>query len=435
MVKANRLLKETFIYSIGSFGSKILSFLLVPIYSFFLTKEDLGSYDLFLTTVTLFVPLVSLQISDAAYRWLIDGVKENTDQYKSSKIVTNTFFIIIGMFLIFGIFFAIYLYFYSFQYSSYFLVTLFFSSFFPFLQSIQRGMGNSKGYAASGIILSFLMVILNIILVVLLKLEVKGILLANIIAYIIGSVIIISKLNYFNLIQLNLFEKELCLNMVSYSLPLIPNLMSWWVISSASKFIIENNLGLENNGIYAISSKFSVILIMVNSVLLLPIQDMYLKGEMNSGYFSKIINKFIILEFSLILLLSVTAPVYARYLISSDFYIAWRYMPLIYLGVGFSAIASIIGFVYLNNKQTIRVTVTTLFGGFVALLICYLFIDRYNLQAVSFSFFISYFIVFILRYLDVRHILKVGIKVSVSLLFFILLNLILIYILLNINII
>ena len=66
--KSKELVKGTLIYAIGSFGSKILSLLIVPLYTFFIVPEELGNYDLILTTVNLLIPIITLQITGAAYK-------------------------------------------------------------------------------------------------------------------------------------------------------------------------------------------------------------------------------------------------------------------------------------------------------------------------------------------------------------------------------
>ena len=42
----DKLLKNTLIYSIGSFGSKILSFLLLPLFSLYLTTVEMGQFNI-----------------------------------------------------------------------------------------------------------------------------------------------------------------------------------------------------------------------------------------------------------------------------------------------------------------------------------------------------------------------------------------------------
>ncbi len=80
MIEKNNNKNEEFfsnaiVYVLGTFGSKLLSFLLIPFFSFYLTKEELGTYDLIITTLFLLVPFASMKIMDASYRWLMDEKK------------------------------------------------------------------------------------------------------------------------------------------------------------------------------------------------------------------------------------------------------------------------------------------------------------------------------------------------------------------------
>ena len=67
------LLKLTILYTIGNLSSKVISFVLVFFTTFYLSKEDVGAYDLILITLSLLSPFVTFQLTDAALRWLLDN--------------------------------------------------------------------------------------------------------------------------------------------------------------------------------------------------------------------------------------------------------------------------------------------------------------------------------------------------------------------------
>ena len=399
-----KLFRETLIYSIGSFGSKILSFLLLPFYTFLLTKRDLGEYDIFITTITLFVPLVSLQMSDAAYRWLID--KDKYDEKLKSQIITNT---LIGFgvgFLLFSLVFLIYTFYKTFEYKWHFFTLMFLNSLLPILQSILRGEGNTKKFALNGLLTTFLVIVFNVLFVYVLHLKVEGILLANIVAYGVACLLIffqIKILKYFSFRNVN---KELLKEMCRYSLPLIPNLMSWWVIGSASKFIILQYLGSDSNGIYAISSRFPSIMVIINSIFVLPIQDAFLKKDTKMDDFSKLLTHFMKLEFSIIIVLIAGAPIYTKFIVNNDFYESWKYMGFLYLGVGFNTMATLISLIYQKNRNTARITFTSIIGGIFSVLFSFLLVKEWGLYGISISFFLGFFVIFLLRYFDLKNKLK-----------------------------
>ncbi|MBF4485996.1 polysaccharide biosynthesis C-terminal domain-containing protein [Flavobacterium sp. CSZ] len=405
----NNLFKETLIYSIGSFGSKVLSFLLLPLYTFFLTKKDLGEYDIFITTITLFVPLVSLQISDAAYRWLIDKDKEN--EYLKKQIITNTMLAFGAGFLLFSGFLLIYSELETFRYKGYFFSLMFLNCLLPILQSILRGEGHTKKFAVNGLLTTFLVIVFNVLFIYVFHFKVEGILLANVIAYTIACVLILFQINIFKYFSFQASNKELLKEMCHYSLPLIPNLMSWWVIGSASKFIILHYLGAEANGIYAISSRFPSIIVIVNSIFVLPIQDGFLKKDIKIEDFSNLLVYFFKIEFSIIVILIVGAPIYTKYIVNSEFYESWRFMPFLYLGVGFNTVAALISLIYQKSRATAKITFTTIIGGAVSIGLCFLLVSRWGLYGISISYFSGFFIIYLLRYFDLKKELNLKINI------------------------
>lgn len=393
-----KMFKETLTYSIGSFGSKILSFLLVPFYTYFLTKKELGEYDLLLTTISLFAPLVSLQISDATYRWLID--KEYISEDQKAKIMTNSIITLCIGYLIFCIGFSIYVFFNSFQYEGYFIVLIFLNCLLPLLQSILRGQGNTKQFAINGILTTFLIVVFNVVFIYVLKLNVEGVFIANIAAYTVACILILYKVNILQYFKFKYWDPELIKSMASYSLPLIPNLMSWWAISSASKFIILHYMGPEGNGLYAVASRFPALLLVINSVLLLPLQDRILKEEDNLT-FNRLLGKFIMFELALAFTLGILSPLMTRILVSKEYFETWEYMPYLYLGVGFNAIAGFLGLKYQKEKNTLKITLTTLLGAVVSIALSIVLIQYIGLQGISISFLLGFLVVLLLRYIDI----------------------------------
>lgn len=58
--------------SIGTFGSKLLVFLMVRFYTGYLTPAEYGTADLITQTANLLIPLVSLDITEAVFRFAAD---------------------------------------------------------------------------------------------------------------------------------------------------------------------------------------------------------------------------------------------------------------------------------------------------------------------------------------------------------------------------
>ena len=79
------LLKNTIFFSIGNFGSKIINFFLVPLYTNILSVAEYGTVDLMTILTTVLVPIITLNLSEAVLRFSLD---KDADREKILNIVT-----------------------------------------------------------------------------------------------------------------------------------------------------------------------------------------------------------------------------------------------------------------------------------------------------------------------------------------------------------
>lgn len=172
------------VYAIGNFGTKILSFLIVPLYTYYITTEDMGTYDLLITTVNLLAPIVTLQISDAAYSWIMRE-KDVEDICIKSTFQILIFNTIVSSLIIIGVNQI-----YNIPYCMEFILVLASSNALAIAQKILRGIKKQKLFAASGIIYTFIFLSLNVIQICIFDLGVKGLFISAIAANILALVII-----------------------------------------------------------------------------------------------------------------------------------------------------------------------------------------------------------------------------------------------------
>lgn len=399
-IKSKALLNNTIIYGIGNFGSKILSFGLLPLYSYFLTKEEFGYYDLIITSIALLVPLITLQLSDAIFRWLIIP---NKDENHIFDTITNGFIIVLFNILIISFLGLLVYSIYPLEYHFFIILLLITSSIFPVIQQTIRGFGNNKLYAASGIIYSVILLVTTVVLLTLFDLSILALLIGAISANIISAFFLISQKNIFKYFQLKFFKKEIVKELLTYSWPLIPNTISWWLVNSANKYLILIYLGTAANGIFAFSSRLPAVLIMINSIFNLAWQESVIlnyEKKDKSVFFKKIFGHLSKLYFSLGILLILFSKELINLLLSNEFNEAWKYMPFLILGVIMSAFSGFYGSFYLAEKRTNKLFLTTLIGGVINIGISLLFIKSFGLYAVAFGTFIGFFVIFILRYIS-----------------------------------
>ncbi|HEV0580212.1 TPA: oligosaccharide flippase family protein, partial [Streptococcus pneumoniae] len=200
--KYKELAKNTGTFALANFSSKILIFLLVPIYTKVLTTTEYGFYDLVYTTIQLLVPILTLNISEAVMRFLM---KEDVSKKSVFSIAILDIFlgsIIFCLLLLVNQIFSL-----SeliSQYSIYIMVIFAFYTLNNFLIQYSKGIDKIGVTAISGVISAAVMLSMNILLLVVLNWGLLGFFIANICGYVIPCVYIIVKLKLWDLFELKI---------------------------------------------------------------------------------------------------------------------------------------------------------------------------------------------------------------------------------------
>ncbi|WP_367175062.1 hypothetical protein [uncultured Coprobacter sp.] len=199
--------------------------MLVPLYTHYITNTDeFGYYDICLTVIFLFIPFVTLQLRDGAFRFLLDC---NTKRDKA-QIVSFVYRTLITSISISTIIALIISFFLKVEYLWYSLLLLCVMSLYEVITQVTRGLGYTKVFVTTGIISSFCIGIFSILFVVLLNMGITGIFLANIFARVVALIYIELRIkiiaNYFHF---NIKKCALKHDILRYSLPLLPGVICW----------------------------------------------------------------------------------------------------------------------------------------------------------------------------------------------------------------
>ena len=97
--RSKYLLKNTAIFALGSIGTKVISFFLVPLYTNILSTSEYGVVDLVTTICTVLAPILILNINEAIMRFSLDE-NANTTEIMSVGIMLLGMSFIGGLILI-----------------------------------------------------------------------------------------------------------------------------------------------------------------------------------------------------------------------------------------------------------------------------------------------------------------------------------------------
>lgn len=407
MNKKNRnkqLIKGTAIYGLGSFGTKILGFIIVPIYTYYISTADLGLYDITMSTISLLTPIITLQISDAAYKGIV------VDYENKNKYIISTIQILIINCLVVSSIILLINKIYALPYCLYFCIILILSRILETLQKLLRGLKRQGLFATSGVIYTIFFLSLNILMLCVFHKGIIGLFRSAVIASMFTIVFI---LVFEKRLRINLFtriDKKLIISMFKFSAPLVPNYLNWWIINSSDRYIVLWFLGASATGILAIAHKFPTMLQSIMGLFNSSWQDFVMAEKEikdSDNYYSMIFEKYYQVMLSLLTALIPCTKVFILVVMNKEYKIACDFVAFYYLGTVFQGFSSFIGVGYLKNGKTKSAFSSSIYGAIINAIINIVLINIIGLQAAAISTFFAFFIIWIIRIYQTKDELKI----------------------------
>lgn len=410
MSKGKDLAKNTAIVSIGKICTQLITFFLLPVYTAVLSNEEYGVVDLLNTLTSLLLPIVTLQIEQGIFRYLIDCRENNEKQIK--LITTIIRFMIIQSIACIVIFLCISPFIHN-EYKYFLMANLLMGIFSSLLLQICRGLGDNATYAIGSFITGAFTVVLNVIFIVAFRWGAYGMLGATAISNFICAVYIFLKRKIYKYIKPKQFDKKILKEIIKYSVPLIPNMISWWIVSASDRTIISAVIGIAQNGIYSAANKFSGVFTTLYSVFNLTWTEsasININSEDRDEFFSKILD-FVIRFFGCLCLGTIAVmPFVFNILINEKFAEAYYQIPILILGSVFNILVSFVGSIYVAKKLTKEIAKTSIISAVINIFVNIALIKSIGLYAASISTVIAYALMFIYRWIDVKKYVKFNVN-------------------------
>lgn len=395
MGKTTTLLKNTVIIGIGSLGTKILTFFLLPLYTILLSPDDYGTIDVLITITSLIIPFVSLEIGSGVFRFIIE---KNQKEVKEI-ISTGFFFELIGLSLYTVVMFFLNIYF-AIPHVYIFTIYVITATLMTLITNTIRGLGDNLGYSIGNFLTTLVALLLNLILIIGIKMGGEAILISTIIGNIVGILVIFIRTKLWRYISIRYVRILAFGNMLKYTLPLIPNAISWWIVSASDRLLILFFLGASANGIYAAANKIPGIYTTIFSVYSLAWTEAVARNVDDHFFISNTFKKSINVMMFMLLGIITSSSLFFDVLIGAQYSESYWHILLLLLAIFFSSGSSLLGAIFLAKMQSRSIAQTTILGAVFNILINIVLIQNHGLYAASLSTLIAYFIVFIIRFIQ-----------------------------------
>ena len=405
--KYKLLASNTIIFAIGNILVKLISFFLMPLYTSVLTTEQYGVAELLNNTIEIVLPLATLCIVEALYRFSIDKDADHCALFVNSlSIVFVGDIIVLAASLIW--YFII-----GYKYAMYFLVLFITTTFYKLTCQFARGLGHAKRYAAYGVINSLLLVASNVVFLVWFHGGIAAYLLSFSIGYGVSGFLAFTLSGEYRYLKLSHFNKLKLKEMLQYSLPSIPNMLSWWVNSLSDRYIVLLFWGAGIAGIYTAASKLPAMINLVTSIFQQAWQystAIEIDSSDNKSFFSNIFRGYTYLCVLACAGLIIINKLLCKALLQSDFYGAWKFVPLLLLAATFGCIGTYFGTFYNAVKNNKMLMISTLTGAIGNIILNFALIPSIGGMGAAIATVISYLVIMVIRMADVKKIVEIDIN-------------------------
>jgi O-antigen/teichoic acid export membrane protein len=252
------------VYTIGVLLSRLVSFVMLPVYTNFLSPSDYGVLELLEMTVIAVSIFAGLGIHNGLFKYYYecDNERDRMDLVSTAFLLVIGFY---GMFCAIGVFSSSYLSSLVIGGSSY--VSLFKLSFVNlFLQFLifvplayVRAQQKSVLFVVVNTVQMVLQVSLNIIFVVYQKMGVPGILLSTLITYVVVglwmSIYAFTRVGF-------RFSAERASHLIRFGAPFVLSGVGAFIMTFSDRLFIKHYWTISDVGIYSLAYKFGFLLMM-----------------------------------------------------------------------------------------------------------------------------------------------------------------------------
>lgn len=402
MGEARRLIKNTGIIAVGGMATKLVQFLLLPLYTSVLPPTEYGAVD-YLNTIALFcVPVASLLMDEALFRFLIDC---RTEADRRRAVTATVGVLTLGCVLFAALMGVLELVFHP--DSFWWIVGLVYAgTMLQMVSALLRGFGDTMGYSLANFLASAVMIVLNVLFIAVFRWGVEGMLSATVIAQ--GGVALVFAVHkrVWRYVDLSLIDRDYMGRLIRYAVPLVPNKVSWTIMNMLDRLVIMVTLGPGAAGLYAVAYKFPNVMDQVYGFFYQSWKESSARSLNAEGdevdFYDAIYRMLRRFMMSVVLGMTALMPLVYDLMIDWQYHEGILYVPILLLATFFSNISGFYGGIFTAHKDTKIMGTTTIVSALLCLVLNLVLIPSIGLYGASVATLTSMFVVNEYRRVKVR---------------------------------
>ena len=393
------LLGNTLVFALGGLAVKAVSLVLMPLYTTALTAGEYGTAELLNSAIEIVLPLLSAGVVEALYRFSID------DDVPKDELFANSLLVLGGGGLCTGVLCALGSALWNMEHAAAFFVLFCSVCVFKATTQLARGLGHVRRFVVYGLINALAMVVSTYLLLVRAHLGVEGYLWSFTIGYLVGGLVAFLGSAEYRLLAPFRVDRVLLRRMLVYSLPLVPNLLSWWLVSVSGRYVVLWGSGVVAAGLFTAASKMPALVNIVASVFQQAWQYSTAR-EIDSpdrgAFFGVVMRGYSLATLTVAgLVIALNRPI-SRVMLQAEFAEGWRYVPLLMLVASFGVISIFFESFYQALKNSGVLMVSTALGAVVNVILGVALVPFMGPWGAGLAGAVAYALVLVVRARDLR---------------------------------
>ena len=411
-------------FGLVTFVTKGVAYLLLPIFTTYLSTTDYGTVDLLISTVNMLYPLSALGMGAAILRFTITEDDRKVIFTSALRIIVLTALLtLLFVPLIIKIIG-------NSRYVWFVPLEMFFTNLIAIMVSLCKGIGKSRLFLIQSMVKASVLLVSAFATLKYLKMGIGGYIISYLLADGISIFCFAVVIHIHRYIVLHL-DKETwrknCKKLVKYGAPLVPNSMSAWVIQMSDRYMVAYWYGASLNGLYAVAYKIPSIIKMFTSVFINAWQLNVISEEEKQDskeYFDNMKRIYSAVCFIVATLIMLFLKLIAKILFAKEFYEAWKFVPLLVVAMVVDLLAEYLGTYFYAKDRTGYLFVSTLIGAVINVGLNFCLIPSWGAWGATVATVISAIVIYVhrgwsigrtmgLKTITAREVLGIGILVVI----------------------
>lgn len=399
-----KVLENSFLYTFSNLLVRAIGFLLLPLYTLFLTPEDYGITNLVNSFTTVATYIVAFSLYSAVVRFYAD-YKDDREKLKRFYGTVVTFTALSGivfvgiMWLLRGILVSWFfegIAFYPFVALG--LTSLTFISLHTVHQSVLKGMQTGRKLTAINLTVCVFQIAFTLLFISVFKMGAMGVLLASLVIELSYSVYMVLDLKRNDLITFGI-DKSLLRESLQYSIPLMPHNLSTNIATFAARVFINNNSPLAVVGLYSVGIQFGNIIDTVQVAVNQAFAPWFFDAMNQGGDSGKLgvvtLSRYLLIIYSVIyMIIGLFSQEVLILMTTPRYYMAWTVIPILVVGFSVKSIYYFfVNILFYYREAANKIFISTITGSLADIVLASIFVKHYGMYGAALSFVIAKIII------------------------------------------